>query len=119
MEAYMADDTLHNNIESQTNGAMNRVGEVASEAANGLRDSARKFGAQAIDLGDQACRQAAEAGRYVDRQAREQPWLLALATAMLGVLAGALAMKAATAAARPRSTREYVQDYLPKQLRRR
>jgi ElaB/YqjD/DUF883 family membrane-anchored ribosome-binding protein len=115
----MANDSLHENIESQTNGAMNRVSEAAGDAGSGLRDAARKFGAQAIDLGDQAWGQAVEAGRYVDRQVREQPWLLALATGVLGALAGAMVMRAATAAARPRSARDYVQDYLPRQLRRR
>ena len=116
----MANDTIRDNIESQANGAMNRASEVAADTGAGIRDTARKLGTQAIEMGDQACKQAVEAGRYVDRQVREQPWLLAMASAMLGAVAGALVMRAAIAAQqRPRTTREYVEDYLPRQLRRR
>jgi ElaB/YqjD/DUF883 family membrane-anchored ribosome-binding protein len=106
----MSNESLSGEAGGHSNG-------VDPNATAALQDAARKLCAQAADLGDQAYRQAMDAGRYAARQVKEQPLSAALVSGVLGLLFGFVLAR--SSAPRPRTARDYVDDYLPRQLRKR
>lgn len=107
---------------SETSGATSEFrkhGADNPEAGVGatVQDTARKLGAQAAEVGEQVYRQAVDAGRYAGRQVEEQPWAAVIATGLCGLLLGFLLGRGSVP--EPRTTRDYVDEYLPRGLRRR
>ena len=87
----------------QARHAAGNMGATVSDAAN-------RFGAQASELGEQAYRHAADAGRYATRQVHEQPIAAMLIAGALGVFLGFLLGR--PGAEEPRTLRGYVRDGL-------
>jgi hypothetical protein len=86
------------------------VKDRASGIATGWQETARKVGAQAYELGNQAYKQAADAGR----QLKHQP----LATmAVIGVLGGVLGFLIGRVTAPEPSFRDYAQRVVPRRYR--
>jgi ElaB/YqjD/DUF883 family membrane-anchored ribosome-binding protein len=106
-----------NNESSAADVGSRANGVSGADTAASLQEAARKFGAQAADLGDQVYRQALDAGRYAGRQVTEQPWAAAVASGLLGLMVGYLLARGTEE--QPRSMRDYADDYLPRQLRKR
>lgn len=99
-----------------TETGANDAGNVGAEAIDCATAQVRKLGAQAAEVGDQVYRQAMDAGRYACRQVEEQPWTAVIVTGLLGLAIGALLGRGSVPA--PRTARDYVDDYLPRRLRR-
>jgi len=120
MDGHMTDDAIHEGIDAGKN--------AASGSADYVQETARKLGAQAAEVGEQVYKQAAEvgeqvykqavdAGRYAAAQVKEQPWTAAVAIGLLGVALGYCLGRGSVE--QPRSARDYVDAYLPKNVRRR
>jgi len=92
------------------------AGNGAAETVNYASEQVRKLGAQAAEVGEQVYRQAVDVGRYAGRQVEEQPWTAVIATGLLALGIGILLGRGSVPA--PRSARDYVDDYLPRPLRR-
>jgi len=99
-------------IQSQTEAAEN----AAAETINHASEQVRKLGAHAADVSEQVYKQAMVAGRYAGRQVEEQPWTAVIATGLLALGIGVLLGRSSVP--RPRTTRDYVDGYLPRTLRR-
>ena len=108
----MTDEAIGDVLETRTNG----VGGVDTGAAAAVHEAARELGAQEAEVGEQAYRQARDAGRYAGRQVEEQPWTAVIATGLLSLAIGFLLGRGSAPA--PRTARDYVEDYLPQKLRR-
>jgi ElaB/YqjD/DUF883 family membrane-anchored ribosome-binding protein len=108
MEFEMTDQSMPGGTETRTNGA--------ADTAATIQDAVTKLGAQAADVGGQVYQKAVDAGKYAGRQVEEQPWAAAAAIGMVGLLLGIMLGRASVPA--PRTARDYVDDYLPRRLRR-
>jgi ElaB/YqjD/DUF883 family membrane-anchored ribosome-binding protein len=102
----------HSSDGNQTKTVENEAADTITHAS----EQVRKLGAQAAEAGEQVYRQAVDVGRYASRQVEEQPWAAVIATALLGLGIGVLLGRSSVP--RPRSARDYVDDYLPRTLRR-
>jgi ElaB/YqjD/DUF883 family membrane-anchored ribosome-binding protein len=80
-----------------------------------VREGAHKLGAQAAEVGGKVYGQAVDAGRYAGRQIEEQPWVAAVATGLVGLAIGILIGRASVPVP---TARDYVDEYLPRRLRR-
>jgi ElaB/YqjD/DUF883 family membrane-anchored ribosome-binding protein len=98
--------------ETHANGAAN----ASADAINCASEQVRKLGAQAAEVGEQVYRQAVDAGKYASRQVEEQPWIAVIATGLVALGIGVLLGRGSVP--QPRSARDYVDDYLPRGLRR-
>lgn len=106
-----AGEPLSGGANSQTG-----VAGAAQDAAAKIQDAATKLGGQASEIGGQVYQKAVDAGQYASRQFEEQPWAAAAAIGLIGLIIGVMLGRASVPA--PRSARDYVDDYLPKRLRR-
>jgi ElaB/YqjD/DUF883 family membrane-anchored ribosome-binding protein len=112
----MSDETegvVHTFAGKTDQAAGNGSGDVqdnASGIAAGLQETARKVGAQACELGSQAYKQAADAGR----QLKEQPLT---AMAIVGILGGLLGFLIGRVTAPEPSLRDYAQRVVPRRYR--
>jgi hypothetical protein len=109
MDGNMTDDVIHEGIDAGKN--------AANGSADYVQETARKLGAQAAEVGEQVYKQAVDAGRYAAEQVKEQPWTAAIAVGLLGVALGYCLGRGSVE--QPRSARDYVDAYLPKNVRRR
>jgi ElaB/YqjD/DUF883 family membrane-anchored ribosome-binding protein len=113
MTNYSSDDaTDAHTAEKLAKAAGNGAADTISQAS----EQVRKLGAQAAEVGEQVYRQAVDVGRYAGRQVEEQPWTAVIATGLLALGIGILLGR--NSAPRPRTARDYVDDYLPRTLRR-
>jgi ElaB/YqjD/DUF883 family membrane-anchored ribosome-binding protein len=118
-ESFGTSDTIRGATETLKNGAGHAEAEITSigtKAAASAQDAVRKLRDQATEMGGKAYDQALEAGQYARRTVEERPWITALATGLLGLVVGALIARAATP--KPRTVRDYAEEYLPRKLRR-
>jgi ElaB/YqjD/DUF883 family membrane-anchored ribosome-binding protein len=104
-------------VKLKTNGVNNGVNKAVADAGAAMQDTARKLGDQAAEVGDRVYRQAVEAGKQVNRQVEEQPWGAVLVTGLLGLAIGILLGRGSVPA--PRTTRDRIDEYLPRNLRQR
>jgi ElaB/YqjD/DUF883 family membrane-anchored ribosome-binding protein len=97
--------------EAASNGSgADEAKDTASGIAAGLQETARKVGVQACELGSQAYKQAADAGR----QLKEQPLA---SMAIVGMLGGILGFLIGRVTAPEPSLREYAQRVVPRRYR--
>lgn len=94
----------------------NGVGNEAADALDCAAAQVRKLGEQAAEVGEQVYRQAMDVGRYASRQVEEQPWIAVVATGLIGLAIGILLGRGSVPP--PRTARDYVDEYLPRKLRR-
>ena len=113
----MADNAFPGGPELKTNGVNNGVNKAVADAGAAMQDTARKLGDQAAEVGDRVYRQAVEAGKQVNRQVEEQPWGAVLVTGLLGLAIGILLGRGSVPA--PRTARDRIDEYLPRNLRQR
>src|ERR1019366_2553737 len=111
-EQHMNDPSSSDAMETQMKTAANE----AADAVTCASEQVRKLGAQAAEVGEQVYRQAIDAGRYASRQVEEQPWTAVIATGLLALGIGILLGRGSVP--RPRTARDYVDGYLPRNLRR-
>jgi ElaB/YqjD/DUF883 family membrane-anchored ribosome-binding protein len=101
---------------NDTANAQNAAAAAMQDAATKVQDAAAKVGAQASEIGGQVYQKAVDAGQYANRQLEEQPWVAAAAVGLIGLMIGIMLGRASVPA--PRTARDYVDDYLPRRLRR-
>jgi ElaB/YqjD/DUF883 family membrane-anchored ribosome-binding protein len=89
----------------------------ASSTGATIHDAAQKFASQASDAGERMARQIADAGKTVGQQVQEQPWAAAITAGVLGLAIGFLLGRESVPP--PRTARDYVDEYLPRKMRRR